>query len=65
MTEKRLYTCDICHTDYADKNRATECEKSHCVIEGVHDTRYLQNQKYPCKIRIKFSDGITQWYRIG
>lgn len=27
MTEKKLYTCDICHTDYADKDRAKECEK--------------------------------------
>lgn len=27
MTEKKLYTCDICKTDYADKEKAKQCEK--------------------------------------
>ncbi len=27
MTEKILYTCDICKTDYASKEKAIECEK--------------------------------------
>lgn len=27
MTEKKLYTCDICHTDYANKTDAQKCEK--------------------------------------
>lgn len=26
MTEKKLYTCDICHTDYANKADAQKCE---------------------------------------
>lgn len=29
MKEKKLYTCEICHTDYAEKSRCAECEKSH------------------------------------
>lgn len=33
MTEKKLYTCDICKTDYADKEKAKECEKNHKVLE--------------------------------
>ena len=28
MTEKKLYTCDICHTDYANKADAQKCEKN-------------------------------------
>jgi hypothetical protein len=27
MTEKKLYTCDICHTDYSDKDKVKDCEK--------------------------------------
>ena len=33
MREKRLYTCDICNTDYADKQKAMECEKNHKLLE--------------------------------
>lgn len=27
MREKKLYTCEICNTDYADKEKARQCEK--------------------------------------
>lgn len=33
MTEKKLYTCDICKTDYADKEKAKQCEKNHKLLE--------------------------------
>lgn len=29
MKEKKLYTCEICNTDYADKEKAKQCEKGH------------------------------------
>lgn len=27
MIEKKLYTCEICNTDYSDKEKAMQCEK--------------------------------------
>ena len=27
MKEKKLYTCEICNTDYTDKEKAKQCEK--------------------------------------
>lgn len=33
MTEKKLYTCDVCKTDYADKEKAKQCEKNHKLLE--------------------------------
>ncbi len=32
MVTKTLYTCQFCNTDYADKEKAMECEKNHKVL---------------------------------
>ena len=29
MKTRTLYTCEICHTDYADKEKTKACEKGH------------------------------------
>ena len=38
MIEKILYSCQICNTDYTDKEKAIACEKSH---------KSLKTQKNP------------------
>lgn len=63
MTEKKLYTCDICRTDYADKEEAKKCEKEHIKMNGISDFRIHAHMKYPFKIEVAFSDGTKHWYR--
>lgn len=63
MKEKRLYTCEICNTDYANKADAQNCEKEHCKTTVMKDFRYNAHSKYPHKIEVKFTDGTTHWYR--
>lgn len=63
MTEKKLYTCDICHTDYANKEDAKKCEKEHIKGAELVSTRIHAHQKYPHKIEICFADGTRHWYR--
>lgn len=63
MTEKKLYTCDICKTDYANKADAQKCEKEHCKCAVITDFRIHAHQKYPHKIEVAFSDGTKHWYR--
>lgn len=63
MTEKKLYTCDICHTDYANKEDAKKCEKEHIKCEGIADIRIHAHQNYPHKIEVRFADGKCIWYR--
>lgn len=65
MTKKQLYlyTCDICHTDYANKEDAIKCEEEHCGVVQVTDYRIHVHCKYPHKLEIKFSDGTKYWYR--
>ncbi len=59
MTEKKLYTCDICHTDYADKEKAKECEKNHKLLEkavifGEYKPKGMLLSGVPYKIKVKF-----------
>lgn len=63
MKTKTLYTCEICHTDYANKTDAQKCEKEHIKCEGIADTRIHAHQKYPHTIKICFADGTSLWYR--
>lgn len=67
MKEKKLYTCEICNTDYATKLAATQCEKNHkCGLEIV-DTRYLNLSQdksgMPISITVKSKDGTTKIYK--
>ncbi len=63
MTEKKLYTCDICHTDYSSKSDAQQCEKAHCRCNKITDTRYNSYFEYPYRIEVEFSDGTKRWYK--
>ncbi len=70
MTERKLYTCDICKTDYTDKEKAKECEKNHKLLEeaeiiGVYKSKGNMSDGTPVKIRIKFKgmDKFVEYIR--
>lgn len=59
MIEKTLYTCQVCNTDYADKEKAIECEKNHKVLEtatiaGEYKSKNSMGDGCPVKIKVKF-----------
>lgn len=61
MIKKILYTCQICNTDYADKEKAIACEKSHKTLEGAtfvgeYKPKGMVGDGYPIKIRVKSKD---------
>ena len=65
MIKKTLYTCQICNTDYADKEKAIACEKSHKTLEGAtfageYKSKGMIGDGYPIKIRVKFK-GSDKW----
>lgn len=37
MKEKKLYTCEICHTDYAEKFACKQCEQNHKTNLAIKD----------------------------
>ena len=67
MTERKLYTCDICHTDYLDQSMALKCEKTHKQPLDIAGARYVAMQKdstgYPVTITVRFTDGSTKTYK--
>ena len=65
MIKKTLYTCQICNTDYADKEKAIACEKSHKTLEGAtfageYKPKGMIGDGCPVKIRVKFK-GSDKW----
>lgn len=70
MKEKKLYTCELCHTNYEEKETALKCEKNHklldkAVIVGEYKTMSMYPSGKPYRIKVKFP-GSNDWteYRI-
>jgi len=70
MVEKKLYTCEICNTDYADKEKAKRCEENHKLLKdakivGVYKSYNSIPDGIPCKIHVRFPglDRIIE-YRV-
>lgn len=65
MKERRLYTCDICNTDYTSEQRAIECENNHKLLRkskivGQYKSIGQLPNGEPYKIRVKFP-GTNNW----
>ena len=66
MKQKVLYTCEVCHTDYADREKAMECEENHKLLEkatiiGEYNPIGVDRSGAPKKIRVKFP-GSDNWF---
>ena len=65
MTERKLYRCDICGTEYANPKDAQQCEAYHIFpAKGVKQIKSFfksMNQtscdEYPYKVVITMNDG--------
>ena len=77
MREKKLYVCEICGTEYADKRKAEECETAHVKPKRLTKKMKFhaygsgrdpalasyQPEPYPDWIDIEMSDGNTVRYK--
>lgn len=41
MKKLELYICEVCGTQYKDKNQCVQCEKHHAQTLTIIDKRYL------------------------
>lgn len=61
MKEIKLYRCEICGTQYNDKEKAKKCEKSHITDFKVTDMKFkpytVDESGFPIKIEITTPDG--------
>lgn len=60
MKTKTLYTCEICHTDFADEKKALACEYNHKLlktaeIEPIYMSINSEKSGVPTKIKVKFA----------
>ena len=61
MKELKLYVCEHCHTQYADKKEAERCEKSHKWPLAVKTCRFRSrkedNTGLPVSVTLTFENG--------
>lgn len=77
MKKVEHYVCEICHTEYAEKEKAVKCEKSHKIPKEVKAEEYRPIRScidrpisssidgIPDYIRVTFSDGSSERYKRG
>ncbi len=67
MKELKLYQCEICGTQYAEKKKCQDCEKSHVKPKSISGTKYnamnVGGDGLPVKITVTFENGKTAQYR--
>lgn len=66
MKSLQLYVCDICGTQYKDKEECKMCESGHMKAMKIHDMMFDACRKnvvnYPDKVQLEMSDGKKIWY---
>lgn len=67
MKEVKHYICETCGTEYADKQKCIDCEKSHKKAVEIVRMRFLSvanNLKgYPHSIDVKMDNGEVITYK--
>lgn len=67
MKEISLYKCDICGTEFKEKDRCMACERVHKQVKKIAGARYLpitgDETGYPDRITVEFEDGETKVYK--
>ena len=67
MKEKTLYTCEKCHTDYANKKHAETCEANHSKKLKIIAQRCLpysmDKSGFPITIEVQDDKGNKAIYK--
>ena len=62
-----LYTCELCHTDYANKAEAKRCEESHKkklkVVDPGYTVCFLDGGVFPTIITVPSEAGARVTYK--
>ena len=66
MKKIDLYQCEICGTQYKEKYKCQECEKSHVKPLRIIDEKYMPkncNGEYPVHITVRMANDKTVMYK--
>lgn len=66
MKEKKLYTCEFCHTDYAEKFACKQCEQNHKTNLAIKGMRFkpitVDQSGFPISITVVTDKGLEKVY---
>ena len=61
MRKVEHFICEICGTEYAERQKALVCERSHKTDLAIKSARYLSYGQaktgLPCSIEVEYMDG--------
>lgn len=66
MKKVELYVCETCGTQYKEKIKCSECEKSHIRPAQIIGWKYMPktfNGGYPIHITVRMADGKDITYK--
>ena len=66
MKQVNLFVCEVCGTQYKEKQKCRDCEKSHVRPVQITGEKYMPklcNGEYPVHISVRMTDGKTITYR--
>ena len=67
MVVMEKYLCEVCRTEYAKREDAMACEKSHkiplSIVRVRHMTKAQNGTGYPVAITVRMSDGKDITYK--
>ena len=68
MKERRLFVCEQCNTEYADRKKAKSCEDSHKTKFKIKNMRHvaINNNKtgFPVTVTLEAEDGSIKTYKL-
>lgn len=64
MREQKVYVCEICESEWENKENALQCESCHCQPVEILDYKYKFRSETPDCIEIRMSNGeIVKYYK--
>ena len=67
MKELKLYQCELCGTQYADRNQAKKCEEYHAkdieIVKCIYCGMNKCEDRFPVHIWVQSKDGREAMYR--
>lgn len=67
MKKVEYYICEVCGTEYREKEKCIRCEKAHKKPEGIAGMDFASitqdSSGYPARVHIAMTDGETITYK--
>lgn len=63
MTQKTVYKCDYCGSEFETENECLNHERRHTKVDKINKITYSYTNEYPVRIEVLMEDGKVISYR--